>query len=198
MHHDVEAPIDSDNHGVLFLNSRLSHDDIADGTRYTLFIGEKVVEEADDLGWMSGTRATLRNTGTPINRTGPQAMAPQPVPAAVTEDLEASQSAAINDDAAVSSPGESDATTSDPNAPIEPPIEVAVPPAVAPSAEQVQALRRQGLYVGGFGSSHLAGAMFAFGDGHVMFLPDSTDPRVYRQLGHRADGQLLDAQLIDR
>ena len=63
VHHDVEAPIDADNHGVFFLNSRLRVRDITDGTSHTLFLGEKLVEP-DDLGWMSGTRVTLRNTGT--------------------------------------------------------------------------------------------------------------------------------------
>ena len=61
-HHDVEAPIDADNHGVLFLNSHVSSDDIPDGAGHTIFMGEKIVT-AGDLGWTSGTRATLRNTG---------------------------------------------------------------------------------------------------------------------------------------
>lgn len=65
-HHDVEAPIAADNHGVLFLNSHVKFDDIPDGLSYTLFVGE--VAGAHPLGWFSGTRATLRNTGHPINR----------------------------------------------------------------------------------------------------------------------------------
>jgi prepilin-type processing-associated H-X9-DG protein len=65
-HHDVEAPIDMDNHGVLFLNSHVRLDDIEDGTTVTLLFGEKLVDPSD-LGWISGTRSTLRNTGTPIN-----------------------------------------------------------------------------------------------------------------------------------
>jgi prepilin-type N-terminal cleavage/methylation domain-containing protein len=65
-HHDVEAPIDAGNHGVLFLNSRISPHDVTDGPANTIYAGEKR-SDADDLGWMSGTRATLRNTGTPIN-----------------------------------------------------------------------------------------------------------------------------------
>ena len=66
-HHDVEAPIDVDNNGVFFLNSRVRFDDIDDGSSNTIFIGE--VADTDSLGWMSGTRATLRNTGSIAGRT---------------------------------------------------------------------------------------------------------------------------------
>jgi prepilin-type processing-associated H-X9-DG protein len=67
-HNDVEAPIAEDNHGVLYLNSAISPRDITDGTVHTIFVGEKLGGKRD-LGWMSGTRATLRNTGTPIDET---------------------------------------------------------------------------------------------------------------------------------
>ena len=67
MHHDVEAPIDADNHGVLFLNSRITFDDIHDGSSYTIFMGEKLINPDYDLGWLSGTPATLRNTGAELN-----------------------------------------------------------------------------------------------------------------------------------
>lgn len=66
VHHDLEAPIDTDNHGVLFLNSRIRYHDIADGAKHTLLLGEKLTD-ADDLGWLSGTRASLRNTGANVN-----------------------------------------------------------------------------------------------------------------------------------
>ena len=68
MHHPFEAPIDTTNHGVLFLNSRVTYADVSDGASHTLFIGE-FKRSADDLGWGSGTRATLRNGGRPINKT---------------------------------------------------------------------------------------------------------------------------------
>jgi prepilin-type processing-associated H-X9-DG protein len=66
-HHDVEAPIDTNNRGVLFLNSRITRDDIKDGAAYTLFLGEKLVDSFD-LGWISGTPSTLRNAGSPLNQ----------------------------------------------------------------------------------------------------------------------------------
>lgn len=68
VHHVDETPIDVDQAGTFFLNSRLSPADIADGLPVTLFLGEKRAD-GGDLGWMSGTRATLRNTGSPINAT---------------------------------------------------------------------------------------------------------------------------------
>jgi len=61
-HHHVEAPIDEDNTGVLFLNSRIRFSDIHDGSSQTLMVGELIADKRT-LGWVSGTRATLRNTG---------------------------------------------------------------------------------------------------------------------------------------
>ena len=61
-HHDSEAPIDADNNGVFFLNSRLRFSQILDGSSQTILIGE-MLPGPGSLGWASGTRATLRNTG---------------------------------------------------------------------------------------------------------------------------------------
>ena len=66
--HDVEAPIDDDNQGVFFLGSHIRDEDITDGVTHTIFLGEKLGSE-HELGWMSGTRATLRNTGTRLRQT---------------------------------------------------------------------------------------------------------------------------------
>ena len=60
-HHDSEAPIDADNNGVLFLNSRLRLSKVLDGMSQTILLGE-MRDTADSLGWVSGTRSTLRNT----------------------------------------------------------------------------------------------------------------------------------------
>ncbi|EMI54731.1 DUF1559 domain-containing protein [Rhodopirellula sallentina] len=62
-HHDTEAPIAEDNQGLLFLNSKVRYGDITDGSSHTILIGE-MLPERSSLGWASGTRASLRNTGT--------------------------------------------------------------------------------------------------------------------------------------
>jgi prepilin-type N-terminal cleavage/methylation domain-containing protein/prepilin-type processing-associated H-X9-DG protein len=58
--HSTEAPIDANNNGLLFLNSKIRFADILDGSSHTLLLGEAPIAK-DSLGWVSGTRATLRN-----------------------------------------------------------------------------------------------------------------------------------------
>jgi len=60
-HHGSEVPIDADNNGMLYLNSRVTFEDIYDGSSNTLLVGEAVKDDSTDLGWASGTRASLRN-----------------------------------------------------------------------------------------------------------------------------------------
>ena len=63
-----DVPIDAKNNGVMFLNSSIGFRQIRDGASNTLMVGEKcVIEDANELGWMSGTKSTLRNTGIAIN-----------------------------------------------------------------------------------------------------------------------------------
>ncbi|HVX59118.1 MAG TPA: DUF1559 domain-containing protein [Pirellulales bacterium] len=145
-HHDVEAPIDDDNHGLLFLNSSIGYRDMLDGSSQTILIGEKLVTRLD-LGWLSGTRATLRNTGSSINSSSRGLLA------------------AIDDGAEL----------------LRPHADGSVKQPVAPA-----------LVVGGFESWHPGGANFLLADGSIRFLTDSMDQTVLQQLGHRADGQLLD------
>ena len=60
-HHDVEAPIAADNHGVLFLNSHVGYEDIPDGAAYTILLGEK---HASGATW-AGPRAPAPRSATP-------------------------------------------------------------------------------------------------------------------------------------
>lgn len=61
IHHSEESPIDITNNGVLFLNSKLKMSEIKDGLTHTILISEKR-GSGDQLGWVSGTRDSLRNT----------------------------------------------------------------------------------------------------------------------------------------
>ena len=66
-HHGTEASIDVTNDGVLYLNSSTKFRDIKDGSSNTLLVGEKRNTRGDNFTWMSGTRTTLRNAGSPPN-----------------------------------------------------------------------------------------------------------------------------------
>ena len=61
-HHPTEKQIDESDHGVFVLNTPISREDISDGMANTAFVSEKI-SAFEDLGWLSGTRATLRNVG---------------------------------------------------------------------------------------------------------------------------------------
>ena len=85
-----DVAIDVNNNGLLFLNSGVGYQEIRDGASNTILAGEKIIPAGfKDLGWMSGTMATLRNTGVAINAGwdigGPRttrngSMAPLPAP----------------------------------------------------------------------------------------------------------------------
>ena len=61
-HASVETPIDTQNDGVLFLNSSVSLYEIPDGASTTILVGEHAIELRGD-GWFYGDRSTLRNGG---------------------------------------------------------------------------------------------------------------------------------------
>jgi prepilin-type N-terminal cleavage/methylation domain-containing protein len=174
VHHDKEKPIDAKDNGVFFLNSNVSFDDVTDGVSNTLFIGEKV-PDAWDFGWMSGTRATLRNTGIPLNFfTGPNAL-PGPIVGGTTPDpIDFGPIPGLED----SEPAPEDVPVGEAAAPPGPVARTAVLPGSP-------------LFVGGFSSRHPSGAQFALGDGSVRFIPTSVPPTVFQEYGHRADGKLI-------
>ena len=90
-HNGTEAQIGLKNSGVFFLNSSVRYEQITDGSSHTIFVGEKILElgadgQVSSLGWMSGTRASLRNTSRRPNdgrqrRNDDQDAAPRKAPA---------------------------------------------------------------------------------------------------------------------
>jgi Tfp pilus assembly protein PilE len=67
LHDDQSVPIAQDNSGLWMVNRWITSDDVLDGEGYTVLFGEKISPPDYDLSWMSGTRSSLRNAGTPIN-----------------------------------------------------------------------------------------------------------------------------------
>ena len=81
VHNDYEAPIDVNQNGVLFLNSSIRYEQITDGSSNTIFAMEARQDMGADLGWMSGTRSSLRNGVIWANKPGavaPAAGGPAP------------------------------------------------------------------------------------------------------------------------
>ena len=186
-HSSTETPIDVNNDGVFFLNSKLRSRDIPDGTSNTIFFGEASVpnepirqdtsrpslrkfilpEDAEEpfgnvsfvyanLGWMSGTPGTIRNTGNPLNvYVGP--FSNWAMPKEVLERLKA----------------ESD----DPDAKPVLPAEIC--------AEELPGQ----FLVGGFGSLHPTVTNFVFGDGSVRTLSNGISLEVYQELGSRKSSE---------
>jgi prepilin-type N-terminal cleavage/methylation domain-containing protein len=196
-HHDTESPIDADNNGVFFLNSRVQYRDIKDGSSHTIFLGEKLTDPWD-MEWCSGTRGTLRNTGTTINsltfgngglprgwnggvpydgvsKILPSGMTPQNGPDPL--DVPGLGSDQKTDEPAATIKGVDEPERGKGKAGAQ-----GTPPAATLGSP---------LYVGGFASAHPQGAQFAFGDGSVRFLRQGISAAVLQQLGHRADGKLL-------
>ena len=178
VHSGVSEPIDVDQDGLLFLNSSVGYDDIPDGSAYTVVVGERIADKTDVWGWASGTRDTLRNSGTSPNNGGlalfqpPQPTSNMPygqipfdagmVPAEdVVEEPAASDEAAEGD--------EPDKQGDD------------AEPAVDPL-----------LVVGGFSSEHTGGVQFALADGSVRFVSQAINVQTFRNLCSRNDGAMPD------
>jgi len=174
-HSGSETPIDADNNGVFFLNSKLRSRDIYDGTSNTIFFGEALIlsddraieakrsssvtfilpEKTEDtakplvyggLGWMSGTPGTIRNTGNPPNvYVGP--FSNWTMPHEILPQLKAEDA--------------------------------------LPAETWAEELPGQ-FIVGGFGSWHTGVTNFIFGDGSVHNVSMSINGKVYSDLGSRS------------
>jgi prepilin-type N-terminal cleavage/methylation domain-containing protein len=203
-HHDKEKSIDASDNGVFFLNSGVRYDDITDGSSHTLFVGEKL-PDAWDLHWLSGTRATLRNTGVPIDwltyrnglpRPGGATQAPpqlDKVPSFDDRDSD-EDSAGQPTEAGAPPPVASDAGA--------PPVTVAdapsdtppdAPPALPqppPAPPRLPSLPGNAAFVGGFGGEHPGGVNVVLGDGSIRFASRNIARAVWQGLANRSDGKL--------
>jgi len=200
-HHDAEAPIDQDNNGAFLLNKVLRRDDISDGLGYTIFLGEKL-PDAWELGWLSGTRATLRNTGVPINAFddrnarwsgGGSSYGPyrssRGVPSLGSETENAAEDPfplpAFDTSPVIEEPEQPKVET----AAAPPSWQRAPGPILLPITNKKYGPPRTASDVGGFGSKHNT-CGFAMGDGSIHRITPQIDPGVYQRLGSRNDGQL--------
>lgn len=178
-HHGDSAPIATENTGLLFLNSRVPLNAITDGTCCTLLLGE-IRRDVKDLGWASGTRASLRHTGTPLNQT-PDGPHWETLRQSATAADSSGLSRIVEDNYSMSSmmselgDGEDEGVTS---AVIRLPAPPPLPWHFA-------------LDSGGFGSLHAGGGHFLLADGRVKFLSDSISADLYRKLGNRQDSSSL-------
>ena len=180
---DVQTPINTNNDGVLFLNSQITRDDVKDGPTYTLILGEKYVDQYD-LGWLSGSPATLRNTGSPLNEKPPGWPSGALPPWIHGFSDEYADEFPMNESA--EGMGETGEAAAQPDKLSD--VERQSPWSLLGGNPD------QPLQVGGFGSSHINGCNFAFGDGSVRFLSDSIEQGVLQRLANRADGKIVDAQ----
>jgi prepilin-type processing-associated H-X9-DG protein len=201
-HHDVEAPIDVNNKGAFFLNSKITRDDLKDGATYTLFLGEKFPDNFD-LGWLSGTPATLRNTGSPFTLAFGRAMwgAGSPpwifthVPNESRWSWDNQQIDPITGTLVTVEPPAADAVAA-----AESSDNVDTKPELQPDKNGMLKHSKLGgngtapLVVGGFSSRHAAGVNCAFGDGSVRFIADTVTAGLMGRLANRDDGNPVDAR----
>ncbi|PQO46544.1 DUF1559 domain-containing protein [Blastopirellula marina] len=211
-HNHCELPIDTSNTGAFILNENLMASDFSDGLAYTLFLSEAIVEPSNNLGWLSGTRATLRNTGTSPNNPAavilPNAysskewltvlnLSPFEVELAREYDESLMEDDMEEDGSPDEAPQESEDDESKPKAKkvTETDFMDFGKPVIASYLTNGGSVfgaipGDPTLFVGGVSSYHPGGVMTAIGDGSVNFISETINGPTYYQLGHRSDGQL--------
>jgi prepilin-type N-terminal cleavage/methylation domain-containing protein len=177
IHHPVEAPIDTTNHGTFYVNSFLRHEDLYDGTSYTLGVAE-ILRDPTDLGWVSGTRSTLRNASEVNSRLAavrPYANDPGQV-------LEpAADETVILEEEFPPELVTLDGGAAEEMAETVPLVESDRPPA-PPTTINLD------YQVGGLSSRHTGGIQCLMMDGAARFVSENIDPGTLQHLADRADG----------
>ena len=206
VHDGREVPIDTTNNGSFFLNSAVSLDDLFDGSSYTMFVSEKI-PDSTELGWSSGTRASLRNLGSPLNSIRGNGGGGSPPGFSefgmygmgyggvgygyadegyggegYAEDMESETSGEDQTDGAAG-----DDKTPEGMNPSDPSqwLTIGELPMIIPGSAN------DGTHVGGFASEHANGMNALMGDGSVRFISYTTNRVVLRKLGNRADRTLI-------
>ncbi|MBC8112855.1 MAG: DUF1559 domain-containing protein [Candidatus Saccharimonas sp.] len=174
VHNDYEAPIDVDQNGVLFLNSAIHYEQVTDGSSNTIYVMEARADMGADLGWMSGTRATLRNGVQWTNRAEMEAAAAAPAP----------EVTAAPDDKPGAGPAQPIAASYASHLNSRGAFPIA-------QQQQLNATTTGAETVGGPSSFHTGGWHNVMGDGSVRFISQNVDPKLLRNLTHRADGEML-------
>jgi prepilin-type N-terminal cleavage/methylation domain-containing protein/prepilin-type processing-associated H-X9-DG protein len=199
IHHHLEAPIDEWNTGAFILNRANRVIDFRDGLSNTMFLSEKLMEEDPyaDLGWMSGTRATLRNVsecnglldppmgprGTSNNQL-PGFDLPVEKPEFVDEFGDPMGGLAGGGNVAGEGADGGDGAG-------DKEFQWQLPASIGPERKVDPAILVKAGPVGGISSPHPGGVVAAFGDGSVRFIPENIDVLTLQQLAHRADGKLM-------
>ena len=169
IHNDFETPIDVDQNGVLFLNSSVRYEDVRDGSSNTFYVVETRLDATSALGWMAGTRSSLRNVVIAVpkttNNNGGQ-------PGAEEYTFASHKVGTFSD-------------TDD------------LQRQLAELARQESNADGQTVaeVVGGPSSYHAGGFHALLGDGATRFISFNISPTLLRNLAHRADGEILGSGL---
>lgn len=213
VHDSREVPIDVDNNGVLFLNSRVRFDDVVDGLSRTVFVSEKLVDETD-LGWSSGTRASLRNMGSMLNFARLGVGSEVGRPAGFVGGFESLDNLSegygggsygsgaygmegyADEDLSIEADGfevvrqkESKFMGLSPDQMLETDPKTWM--SVADLPEIIPGQPNKGSDVGGFSGEHTGGLNVVYGDGAISFMSENIDHTILQQLGNRADRTLI-------
>jgi prepilin-type N-terminal cleavage/methylation domain-containing protein len=167
VHNDYETAIDVNQNGVLFLNSSIRFDQITDGSSNTFFVMEARSDTGSDLGWMSGTRSSLRNAVVWSNKPATAPANPAAIPPNVAPDG-ATTPAPFYESHVVYGGG------------------------AAAIQQQLANMQTKTEYVGGASSHHVGGYHVVLGDGSVRFVSQNISLPTLQNLANRADGEMLD------